>query len=60
MSALPAALLDLPVTPRMPVVFIGHGNPMYAIEDSHMAAPGMRSANPCPRRAPFLSFRPIG
>ncbi len=34
MSALPAALLDLPVTPRMPVVFIGHGNPMYAIEDS--------------------------
>jgi hypothetical protein len=34
MSALPAALLDLPATPRMPTVFVGHGNPMYAIEDS--------------------------
>jgi 4,5-DOPA dioxygenase extradiol len=34
MSELPAALADLPATPRMPAVFVGHGNPMFAIEDS--------------------------
>ena len=34
MSVLPAALSALPATPRMPAVFVGHGNPMYAIEPS--------------------------
>ena len=28
------ALSALPATPRMPVLFIGHGSPMHAIEDS--------------------------
>jgi 4,5-DOPA dioxygenase extradiol len=29
-----AALADAPPTPRMPVLFVGHGNPMNAIEDN--------------------------
>ncbi|HEX9650804.1 MAG TPA: 4,5-DOPA dioxygenase extradiol [Cyclobacteriaceae bacterium] len=31
---LPEELLDLPETPVMPVLFIGHGNPMNAIEEN--------------------------
>jgi 4,5-DOPA dioxygenase extradiol len=34
MSNLNAAFADLPTTPRMPALFIGHGNPMNAIEDN--------------------------
>ena len=34
MSALNNAFADLPATPRMPTLFIGHGNPMNAIEDN--------------------------
>lgn len=36
-SATPSALpfvADLPLTPRMPVLFVGHGSPMNAIEDN--------------------------
>ena len=34
MSNLNAAFADFPATPRMPALFIGHGNPMNAIEDN--------------------------
>ena len=34
MPALNSAFSDLPATPRMPALFIGHGNPMNAIEDN--------------------------
>lgn len=34
MSALNDAFAQLPTTPRMPALFVGHGNPMNAIEDS--------------------------
>jgi 4,5-DOPA dioxygenase extradiol len=34
MVALSSAFAELPSTPRMPTLFIGHGNPMNAIEDN--------------------------
>ncbi|HEY1943533.1 MAG TPA: 4,5-DOPA dioxygenase extradiol [Roseiarcus sp.] len=34
MPALNNAFSDLPATPRMPALFVGHGNPMNAIEDN--------------------------
>jgi len=34
MPNLNAAFQDLPTTPRMPTLFVGHGNPMNAIEDN--------------------------
>ena len=34
MSALNSAFSALPATPRLPALFIGHGNPMNAIEDN--------------------------
>jgi 4,5-DOPA dioxygenase extradiol len=34
MSALDDAFARLPTTPRMPALFVGHGNPMNAIEDN--------------------------
>jgi len=34
MSALNDAFSRLPATPRMPALFVGHGNPMNAIEDN--------------------------
>ena len=34
MSALNTAFADLKSTPRMPTLFVGHGNPMNAIEDN--------------------------
>jgi len=34
MSALNTAFADLKTTPRMPTLFVGHGNPMNAIEDN--------------------------
>ncbi|WP_176086764.1 4,5-DOPA dioxygenase extradiol [Martelella sp. HB161492] len=34
MSDLNTAFANLPPTPRMPALFIGHGNPMNAIEDN--------------------------
>jgi len=34
MSALNNAFANLPASPRMPTLFIGHGNPMNAIEDN--------------------------
>ena len=34
MPNLNAAFADLPATPRMPALFVGHGNPMNAIEDN--------------------------
>jgi 4,5-DOPA dioxygenase extradiol len=34
MSALNTAFADLKTTPRMPALFVGHGNPMNAIEDN--------------------------
>ncbi len=32
--SLPPSFPDLPLTPRMPVLFVGHGSPMNAIEDN--------------------------
>jgi 4,5-DOPA dioxygenase extradiol len=34
MTSLNSAFADLPATPRMPALFVGHGNPMNAIEDN--------------------------
>ncbi|MGD0639404.1 MAG: 4,5-DOPA dioxygenase extradiol [Roseiarcus sp.] len=34
MTSLNAAFAALPTTPRMPALFVGHGNPMNAIEDT--------------------------
>ena len=34
MSELNSAFSRLPATPRMPALFVGHGNPMNAIEDN--------------------------
>lgn len=34
MAALDDAFARLPATPRMPALFVGHGNPMNAIEDN--------------------------
>jgi 4,5-DOPA dioxygenase extradiol len=34
MASLNSAFADLPATPRMPALFVGHGNPMNAIEDN--------------------------
>jgi 4,5-DOPA dioxygenase extradiol len=35
MTSLNSAFADLPATPRMPALFVGHGNPMNAIEDNY-------------------------
>jgi hypothetical protein len=37
MSDLKNAFENLPTSPRMPTLFIGHGNPMNAIEDNTCA-----------------------
>src|SRR5580692_1156921 len=37
MSDLKNAFENLPTSPRMPTLFIGHGNPMNAIEDNTYA-----------------------
>src|ERR1700689_268605 len=34
MTSLNSPFADLPATPRMPALFVGHGNPMNAIEDN--------------------------
>ena len=34
MASLNSAFAHLPSTPRMPALFVGHGNPMNAIEDN--------------------------
>lgn len=34
MAALGHPFTDLPVSPRMPALFVGHGSPMNAIEDT--------------------------
>lgn len=34
MSNLNSAFANLPATPRMPALFVGHDNPMNAIEDN--------------------------
>src|SRR5271155_6024479 len=34
MTSLNSAFAPLPSTPRMPALFVGHGNPMNAIEDN--------------------------
>jgi 4,5-DOPA dioxygenase extradiol len=34
MAALGRHFADLPTTPRMPALFVGHGSPMNAIEDT--------------------------
>ncbi len=37
MSALNSAFSALPITPRMPALFVGHGSPMNAIEDNDIS-----------------------
>jgi 4,5-DOPA dioxygenase extradiol len=41
-AAAAAGLETLAATPRMPVLFVGHGSPMNAVEDNEFAAPGRR------------------
>jgi len=60
MSELPAALADLPATPRMPTVFIGHGNPMFAIEDSEYGRAWRALGESLPARARSWSCRRTG
>lgn len=47
-------LATLPVTPRLPVLFIGHGSPMHAIEDSRFARDWARMGEDLPRPAAIL------
>ncbi len=50
----PIALSALPQTPRMPVLFIGHGSPMHAIEDSVFARAWQAMGASLPRPAAIL------
>jgi len=46
---------------RMPVLFIGHGNPMNALErNEYTPAPGSASPASCPGRAPSWPSRRTG
>jgi 4,5-DOPA dioxygenase extradiol len=47
-AAVQPLIQALKPSPRMPVLFVGHGSPMNAIEDNtHGAAPGRRWAPNC-------------
>lgn len=47
-------LSSLPRTSRMPALFIGHGSPMHAIEDSHFARTWANVGRDLPRPAAIL------
>jgi 4,5-DOPA dioxygenase extradiol len=51
MPSLNSAFAELPATPRMPALFVGHGNPMNAIEDNSYSRAwrAMGEALPTPR-----------
>lgn len=49
LSALASTLLDAPSTPLMPVVFVGHGNPMHAITKNAFAVEWERLGRDLPR-----------
>lgn len=55
LSALSSLGNSLPATPRMPVLFVGHGNPMNAIEDNIYSQSWHKMGKELPRPKAILS-----
>lgn len=49
-------LIDLPETPRMPLVFVGHGSPMNGIEDNQFVRGWQSLGKALPRPTAILSI----
>lgn len=56
LSALSSLANSLPATPRMPVLFVGHGSPMNAIEDNIYSQTWHKMGKELPRPKAILSI----
>lgn len=54
LSALERAVGEFPETPVMPVLFLGHGSPMNAIEENEFVAGFRQTAKSIPRPSAIL------
>ena len=54
LSALEKAAVEFPETPVMPVLFLGHGSPMNAIEENEFVAGFRQTAKSIPRPSAIL------
>ena len=50
----PDAFANLPATPRMPALFVGHGTPMNAIEDNRFSQTWRKIGQSLPRPRAIL------
>jgi 4,5-DOPA dioxygenase extradiol len=50
----------MPTTQVMPVLFVGHGSPMNAIEDNDFSRQWRQIGKSIPKPRPYCAFRHIG